>query len=403
MTKKLSYVFLLTVSLYSYSQNLLVTKRDYSNSPTYVHSLQKLNSSNGTVLNNENFTTSFPSSYSPESLTFNAQTNELFGLSDVIITKKNILTNSEASFTLPTATATDYGGIIMANNRLFVTKRDYSNSPTYIHSLQEINQTNGNVISTYTLNSSIPSLYNRDLSFSSSTNEIYGLSRNIIYKYNILTSSETTLTLPIDANTEYTDMIIAENRLFVVKRDYSVNPQVHTLLELNTTNASVINSRVFATNLINYGKIESLTFLADSHEICGIIKNQVTFVDYKIVKYDFINNTESSFDITAQASTDFGEIISTTTEQNLSVKEINQNISLKIYPNPTSNFITVQNDKNSEANFEYKIVDITGRSVKKGKSKFNEQINIESLTKGNYIIQIETENREKTNEKLIKN
>ena len=81
----------------------------------------------------------------------------------------------------------------------------------------------------------------------------------------------------------------------------------------------------------------------------------------------------------------------------------NNNDNIILYPNPTNNFITIQNKKNLTENFEYKIVDFTGRIVKRGNSKFNEQINIESLTSGNYIIQIETENGEKFTEKLIKN
>ncbi|MCF8322097.1 MAG: hypothetical protein K9I26_03030 [Flavobacterium sp.] len=330
MKKKLFIVFALTYSIYTFSQNLIVTKRDYSNSSNYIHTLQKLNSSNGTVLNSTNFTTSFPSSYSPKSLTFNSQTNEIFGISDNIITKNNIINSNEISFMLPMATSTDYGGIIIANNRLFVTKRDYSNSPIYIHSIQEINQTNGNIISSYNLTSNIPSSYNRDLSYSSLTNEIYGLSGNIIYKYNITTGSEATLTLPIIASSDYSDMIIAENRLFVVKRDYSVNPTVHTLLELNTNNASIINSHIYTTSLTNYDKIKSLTFLADTHEICGLIKDFSNPQLFKVVKYNFINNSESSFDLSSQISTDYGEIISTITEQNLSITEFNQNNNFKI-------------------------------------------------------------------------
>jgi hypothetical protein len=76
---------------------------------------------------------------------------------------------------------------------------------------------------------------------------------------------------------------------------------------------------------------------------------------------------------------------------------------LQIYPNPTNNNITIQNTEKSSENFEYKIIDLTGRIVKSGNSKFNEQISIESLESGNYIIQIESENSEKFTEKLIKN
>ncbi|PDS22106.1 leucine-rich repeat domain-containing protein [Flavobacterium branchiophilum] len=86
----------------------------------------------------------------------------------------------------------------------------------------------------------------------------------------------------------------------------------------------------------------------------------------------------------------------------LDINEFKYN-KLIFYPNPTSNLIKIQNKTNTIENFEYRIVDLTGRIVKSGNSKFNEDINIESLTIGNYIFQIETENGEKFTEKLIKN
>ena len=67
------------------------------------------------------------------------------------------------------------------------------------------------------------------------------------------------------------------------------------------------------------------------------------------------------------------------------------------------NYITNKNKESSSENFEYKIVDFTGRNVRSGNSKFNQKIDIESLKNGNYIIQIETDKGEKLIEKLIKN
>lgn len=90
--------------------------------------------------------------------------------------------------------------------------------------------------------------------------------------------------------------------------------------------------------------------------------------------------------------------------QLLNINEFINNSKITIYPNPTNNFITIQNKQtNTIENFEYKIIDFTGRIVRSGNSKFNNQINVESLESGNYIIQIETENGKKLTEKLIKN
>jgi hypothetical protein len=48
-------------------------------------------------------------------------------------------------------------------------------------------------------------------------------------------------------------------------------------------------------------------------------------------------------------------------------------------------------------------MDVTGRVVFDGNSKANEPINIESLTKGNYIIQIENDKGAISNSCILKN
>lgn len=80
-----------------------------------------------------------------------------------------------------------------------------------------------------------------------------------------------------------------------------------------------------------------------------------------------------------------------------------KNNKLITYPNPSSNYITIQNKENSTENFDYKIIELTGRILKSGNSKFNEQINIENLTSGNYIIQIQTDSNQNFIQKILKN
>ena len=327
MIKIIILIFALSFNTSIFSQNLYVTKRDYSNSSNYVHSLQKLNSLDGAVINNADFTTSFPSSYSPRSLTFNSQTNEIFGISENIITKSNIITNSETSFTLPKGSSTNYDGLVIAENRLFVTARDYSLTPE-INYIQEINQANGEIINSHILISNIQSS-NRNLTYLSLTNDILGLCDNIIYKFNILNYTQTTLILPILTNVQYDDIIIAENRLFATTRDYSVTPDIVSLRELSLIDGSIINTYNYVTNLDTY--IDSLTFLANTREICGITR--VYFSNYyyfKVVKYNIANNTDTSIDLQCLTSVDYDEIISTSTEQNLSTNDFTQNTNYRI-------------------------------------------------------------------------
>jgi uncharacterized delta-60 repeat protein len=74
-----------------------------------------------------------------------------------------------------------------------------------------------------------------------------------------------------------------------------------------------------------------------------------------------------------------------------------------LFPNPSEQFVTFENINKSKDKFIFTIFDLTGRLVHSGSSKFNEQINIESLESGNYIIQIQTDNNEIISQKIIKN
>jgi hypothetical protein len=73
-----------------------------------------------------------------------------------------------------------------------------------------------------------------------------------------------------------------------------------------------------------------------------------------------------------------------------------------IYPNPVTDFFIIQSSKQLNEESEYKICDLTGRTIKNGKSKLNEKINVEQLTSGNYVLLINDNNGKKVNQKLIK-
>lgn len=317
MKKKLSIVFALTFSIYTFSQNIYVTKRDYSGSPT-IHSLQKLDETNGNLQNNYNYTSTFLNNYGSTSkkLTFNPQTSEILGLVGNTIVKYNTTTGIETSFDLPVVQYIDYRDLIVANNRLFVTKRDYTNSSNYIHSLQELNQTNGNVINNYNYTTSFPSSYSPEsLTFNVLTKEIIGISGNIISKYNIETGTESSFSIPTVQFVDYGDLVVANNRLFITKRDYTNSSNyIHSLQEINQTNGNLINNYNFITAFPNSYSPKSLTFDNLTKEIYGITNNIVT-------KYNINTGIESSYNLTIATSSDYGAIISINSEETLGLNE----------------------------------------------------------------------------------
>lgn len=75
---------------------------------------------------------------------------------------------------------------------------------------------------------------------------------------------------------------------------------------------------------------------------------------------------------------------------------------LILYPNPVGNTFTIQNKNKGNYSFEYRILDVSGRIVQTGSSKFNTETNIQELQKGNYIILTEAKG-EKQSLKFIKN
>ncbi|WP_144283034.1 BspA family leucine-rich repeat surface protein [Chryseobacterium echinoideorum] len=84
-------------------------------------------------------------------------------------------------------------------------------------------------------------------------------------------------------------------------------------------------------------------------------------------------------------------------ESILSVKEQEKLNEFNIYPNPATDFITLKNVKLSE---NFMIFDASGRIVLQGKLN-NSEIDVRSLEKGNYLLQIVSKNKTE-NFKFIK-
>ena len=80
----------------------------------------------------------------------------------------------------------------------------------------------------------------------------------------------------------------------------------------------------------------------------------------------------------------------------LSTIDFEKDLSLKVYPNPTTNEVTI--DANSKIN-KIELYDLTGKKVKENNSN---KIYLEAFPKGIYILKFKTDNGTIT-KKLIKN
>jgi hypothetical protein len=78
-----------------------------------------------------------------------------------------------------------------------------------------------------------------------------------------------------------------------------------------------------------------------------------------------------------------------TLNSTLEVTEIHTSPSIKLYPNPTSNFITIENN-NSEQFLSIDLLDYAGKHIKSFKPN-NTSINLSDLNPGIYLLQMSTE------------
>ncbi len=89
--------------------------------------------------------------------------------------------------------------------------------------------------------------------------------------------------------------------------------------------------------------------------------------------------------------------------QTLSTETIAITPELKVFPNPSSKTITVISNENITEAISYNIIDTLGRIVKEGQSKLNQEITIQDLTAGNYIVEIKDADGGILRKKIIKN
>lgn len=72
-----------------------------------------------------------------------------------------------------------------------------------------------------------------------------------------------------------------------------------------------------------------------------------------------------------------------------------------LYPNPSKDYFLLQNKTNADDNFQYQIIDLSGRITQEGKGSLNENIAITKLLSGNYFVRFTFDNNVIVTKKLI--
>lgn len=302
--------YLIITALLAFSglkaQNFFIVNQvDFEN----ILYIKEINPSTGATLNTH-FFNSFSNNYGPSGLSYRPSTNEIIGriayFTSNTFVKYNILTSAETL--LPVPLTTDLGESIIANDRLFVVEDSHSEET--VPQIHEISLNNGNIITSHNFNY-VSNYSPVSLSFMPTTNTVLGIipweNANRIVKYNINTNTQSIVTIA-GALGDYTDLIVAENRLFVTERvtndDFSKDFYIK---EVDITNGAILSS----TELIfeSSDNLQSLTFIPSSHEIVGRIPFNN---DEKLLKYNIITGTQAIITVAA-TSQGFSDIISTET------------------------------------------------------------------------------------------
>lgn len=88
----------------------------------------------------------------------------------------------------------------------------------------------------------------------------------------------------------------------------------------------------------------------------------------------------------------------------LGVEENQISLNMQAYPNPTSNYLTLNIGDFDSTNLSFQLFDITGKLIETNKiTKSIETIRMENLSSGSYFLKVTRNNKEVKTFKLIKN
>ena len=156
------------------------------------------------------------------------------------------------------------------------------------------------------------------------------------------------------------------------------------------SNSSV--SRVYSSSVLLSGFTGTLTFSFLEGELNGITEGDLVLElqadDDSWTTYggtvDEVNNTVS---YTFNDPVSFKAVTASSADATLTVEGIYPLDSrISVYPNPTANRIYIQTDTISKA----ELFDLMGRKVR---STNQSQIDMSTLSRGNYILQVKTQNK----------
>ncbi|MBP2615342.1 hypothetical protein [Chryseobacterium jejuense] len=294
------------------AQNLYCTMSSYSNNVIY-DDMRKLNNISGAEMSSKYLFSSGSSNIG--SASFDSSSNMIFTLNSGlnILGKYNVLNDTFSTLQLPWPANNGgvYVDIAMANGRLFAIKESSSN----IISICEFDKLTGNLVSEY--NYTTPSLNGfSDFAFCQETNELVLLVNSKIVKYNIVTGSETSFSLPSGS---YDSIVPVNQKLYVTKQNTVSGNIVFTIESYQLSTGSLMSSSVLSNTFTEVDEgIRNLCFLGATNELVGTISSQN---EIKLLKFNISTFAESLTHLFWGPSYFLGDMVATTSMATLSTNE----------------------------------------------------------------------------------
>lgn len=175
----------------------------------------------------------------------------------------------------------------MGAQNLYCTMSSYSNNVIYDYMNKLDNSTGQQISSKYLFSNGSQNI--GSASFDPLSNTIFTLNSgvNVMGKYNIGTDMFSTLQLPWPANNSgvYVNIAIANERLFVIKENSS---NIVSVCELDKVTGNLISEHPYTTLALSG---------ASDFVFCQETSDLVLLVNNKIVKYNIVTGTETSFNL----------------------------------------------------------------------------------------------------------
>ena len=155
-------------------------------------------------------------------------------------------------------------------------------------------------------------------------------------------------------------------------------------------NSSV--SHVYTTTALLTNFTGTLTFSYLDGEVNNIAESDLVLElqadDDSWTSYSgIVNETNNTISYTFSDAVSFKAVTASAAGATLTIEDINPaGSSILVYPNPTADRIYIQADTNSKA----ELYDLLGRKVR---STNQSQIDMSTLSRGNYILQVKTQNK----------